>query len=329
MGRQAMHTQEQVFAVADQMAANGQEVTPTALRTALGGGSLTTIYKHLDAWQTSKKDVPVQAVFEMPEPVKVAFNGAWQVAANEAAKEVLAVREKADLEVKAVSRRLEEAISNIEQLENEANSDANKIEALEREAATAKAAADQAVTQAVSRESALRATVEQMTNQIEAQAAELVRVHADLNETRQAHAAELMRFTGDFTRQLADQGDALRAANEETSRLRAKLDDESDKLALAKAGELENFKKFTTAEADGKGKAQALTKLETEMEALRAQAADASRRLAAASGEAEALRAQVASQLAVIDKLATKADSASDQPVGILTKSNQTQKKDK
>jgi hypothetical protein len=43
-----------------------------------------TIYKHLDAWQVSKKDVPVQAVFEMPEPVKAAFNGTWQIAANEA-----------------------------------------------------------------------------------------------------------------------------------------------------------------------------------------------------------------------------------------------------
>lgn len=69
-------------------------------------------------------------------------NIAWQTAANEAAREVVAIREKADIEVKAVARRLEEATSNTEQLESEADADATRIETLERQLAADKAAVD-------------------------------------------------------------------------------------------------------------------------------------------------------------------------------------------
>jgi hypothetical protein len=335
MGRKALHTQEQVFEVADRMTAGGQEVTPTALLQALGGGSLTTIYKHLDAWQTSKKDAPVQAVFEMPDTVKGAFNAAWQTAANEAAREVAAIREKADIEVKAVARRLEEAISNIEQLESEADADATRIETLERQLAVDKAAADAFATQAVARESALTATVEQMRHQIEGQAAELVRVHADHDSAREAHAAEVARLTADFARQLAEQAEALRLAHEEAARVRAKLDEdakkseqaverlrtrleeEGAKLALAFERERETVKKLAEVEGDVKRlvvqanddqvrHAEAVKKLESVQAALRTEATEAVRKLAATAGECEALRAQVGSQLDLINSLASK-----------------------
>ena len=54
MGRKAMHTQEQVFEAADRLAATGREVTPASLREYLGGGSLTTIYKHHEAWAAAR-----------------------------------------------------------------------------------------------------------------------------------------------------------------------------------------------------------------------------------------------------------------------------------
>lgn len=335
MGRKAMHTQEQVFEVADRMAANGQEVTPTALLQALGGGSLTTIYKHLDAWQTSKKDAPVPVVYEMPEPVKSAFNGVWQVAANEAAKEVTAIREKADAEVKAVVRRLDEAVSNIEQLESEADADTTKIEALERQLLADKAAADNFATQAVARESALTATVEQMRKQIDAQALELNRVHADHDSARKAHAAELARLTADFARQLSDQAEALRAAHEETARVRSKLEEDgakheqalerlrskadADAVKLAEAQQRERQTVKELAEAQGDVKrlsvdannehvrhGKAIKKLEDDQAALRAEATEAVRKLAATAGECEALRTQVASQLQLINSLTGK-----------------------
>lgn len=320
MGRKAMHTQEQVFEVADRMAGSGQEVTPTALLQALGGGSLTTIYKHLDAWQVSKKDAPVQAVFEMPEPVKAAFNGAWQIAANEAAKEVTAIREKADIEVKAVVRRLDEAVSNIEHLESEADADATKIEALERQLLSDKSAADNFATQAVARESALSATVEQMRLQIEGQSTELVRVHADHDSARKAHADELARLTADFARQLADSANALRAAHDETAQVRAKLETEAEKVAVALERERETVKKLTEADSDVKRLAveankeqtrhiAAIQKLEGEQTALRAEATEAIRKLATTTGECEALRAQVASQMTLIGSLTAKTEA--------------------
>ena len=129
MGRKAMHTQEQVFNAADQLVAAGQEVTPSTLRAALGGGSLTTIYKHLEAWQTIHKESPKVAVIAMPEAVERAFTAAWQAASAEAGKEIAAIREKSDREVKAATLRFEEALANISQLETEAEADAIKIEA--------------------------------------------------------------------------------------------------------------------------------------------------------------------------------------------------------
>lgn len=324
MGRKALHTQEQVFEVADRMAAGGQEVTPTALLQALGGGSLTTIYKHLDAWQTSKKDAPVQAVFEMPDAVKGAFNAAWQTAANEAAREVAAIREKADIEVKAVARRLDEAISNIEQLESEADADATRIETLERQLAVDKAAADAFATQAVARESALTATVEQMRHQIEGQAAELVRVHADHDSARDAHAEALRLAHEDTARVRVKLDEDATKSEQAVERLRTRLEEEGAKLALARERERETVKKLTEVEGDVKRLevqanddqvryAEAVKKLESVQAALRTEATEAVRKLAATAGECEALRAQVGSQLDLINNLASKTTPAPEE----------------
>lgn len=345
MGRKAMHTAAEVFEVADRMAANGQEVTPTALLQALGGGSLTTIYKHLDAWQTSKKDAPVSVVYEMPEPVKSAFNGVWQVAANEAAKEVTAIREKADAEVKAVVRRLDEAVSNIEQLESEADADTTKIEALESQLLADKSAADNFATQAVARESALLATVEQMRKQIDAQALELARVHVDHDSARKAHADELARLTSDFARQLTDQADALRAAHDESGRVRSKMEADAAKNEQA----LERLRRKADTDASQLAEAQgdvkrlaveakneqlrhgiAIKKLEDDQAMLRAEATEAVRQLAAATGECEALRAQVTSQLLLIHSLTAKTEPmAAEDGVSATAKHGTGSEKDK
>lgn len=176
MGRKALHTPEQVFAAADQLATAGQEVTASTLLAALGGGSLTTIYKHLEAWEANRKDAPRPIIIEMPEAVSAAFAQAWQTAAREAGKEIAAIREKADAEVKEARKRYEEALSNIEQLEAEANEDATRLEALTAQLAER----DGALQEVATEKAALAATVEQMRQQIEAQQKELERVHAEL-----------------------------------------------------------------------------------------------------------------------------------------------------
>jgi chromosome segregation ATPase len=331
MPRKALHTEQQVFEAADKIAASGQEVTPTVLRTALGGGSLTTIYKHLEAWAKRGEAAPVQSVFEMPESVSSAFNLVWQTAANAAAKEVASIREKADIEVKAATRRFDEAIANIAQLETEAEADAARIEALEAQLAADKLAADAAATLAASNEAALRATVEQMGRQIEGQEAELRRVHAEQDQAREAHSKEVTRLTGDFARQLAEHTDAARAAQAETAGVRTKLEEVTETLHQSLERERTSVKSQTVAEGEAARLKVQITDMEGRHQKALDQAEDRHKqaldqaaaerstldaalrqereqvdglkaKLHTATGECEALRAQVQSQLAMLAK---------------------------
>ena len=54
MAREAMITQEQVNAVADSIRAGGSKPTARAVREALGGGSMATVLKYLQAWQAAQ-----------------------------------------------------------------------------------------------------------------------------------------------------------------------------------------------------------------------------------------------------------------------------------
>ncbi len=106
MGRKALHTPEQVFQAADRLAAAGQSVSPASLRAALGGGSLTTIYKHLATWEATRPASSAPTAMIMPETVERIFAQAWQIATTEAGKDMAAIREKSEAEVKAMTLRL-------------------------------------------------------------------------------------------------------------------------------------------------------------------------------------------------------------------------------
>jgi len=324
MGRKALHTQEQVFQAADMLAANGIEVTPTALRDALGGGSLTTIYKHIDAWQETRRAAPSPVILEMPDSVKTAFSQCWQAAASEAGKEIAAIREKADAEIKSTKRRLDEAVSAIEQLESEGEADNAKLEKAEADLAAALAASQETAKESAAREAALSATADQMRQQIEAQQAELSRVHAEIDTTRSQHAAEITRLTADFTRQLAEQVSALHAAQSETERLREQLADAGQKLDEANIRERGKIEEAAAAKADAMRFADQLkdTKtrsaevigrlekgkqdLEAELIAVRKESRELSAQLSRTTGELDALRSQVAGQNELIKSFATK-----------------------
>lgn len=325
MGRTAVHTQEQVFEVADNLAANGQEVTPNALRDVLGRGSYSTFVKHIDAWQQARKAAPAPVILEMPESVKAAFAQCWQAAASEAGKEIAAIREKADAEIKGTKRRLDEAIAAIEQLEGEAEADTARLETAEAALAVERTTSQQATTDAVAREAALSATADQMGEQIEAQQAELGRVHAEAEATRNQHAAEIARLSTDFSRQLAEQASALRASQGEADRLRGQLADAGEKLDAIFARERTKIEEAATAKAEALRLAEQLKDqkvrsvevigklekskqaLEGELMAIRKETRDLSTKLGMATGELEALRTQVAGQTDVIKGFAASA----------------------
>jgi DNA repair ATPase RecN len=131
MGRKALFTQHQVFETADTLTAQGKEVTATSLLAALGGGSLTTIYRHLIAWQEARPAASTPpAALEIPNQVQVAFASAWRMAAAEAAREVTAVREKSAEDVRAAQKQFQEALEQIERLEAESETDSVRIESL-------------------------------------------------------------------------------------------------------------------------------------------------------------------------------------------------------
>lgn len=58
MGREAVITQEEVNAVADQLRAGGVKPTARAVREALGAGSMATVLKYLQVWQSHQVRPP-------------------------------------------------------------------------------------------------------------------------------------------------------------------------------------------------------------------------------------------------------------------------------
>jgi len=51
MARRRAIEADELFETASRLQAEGKDVTAVALLDALGGGSLRTIYKHLEVWQ--------------------------------------------------------------------------------------------------------------------------------------------------------------------------------------------------------------------------------------------------------------------------------------
>ena len=155
--------------------------------------------------------------------------------------------------------------------------------------------------------------------------AELGRVHAEAEATRNQHAAEIARLSTDFSRQLAEQASALRASQGEADRLRGQLADAGEKLDAIFARERTKIEEAATAKAEAVSLAEQLKgqkvrsvevigklekskqALEGELMAIRKETRDLSTKLGMATGELEALRTQVAGQTDVIKGFAASA----------------------
>ncbi|BCT69533.1 DNA-binding protein [Nitrosospira sp. NRS527] len=306
MGRKALHTQEQVFDAADQLAASGKEVTPTALREALGGGSLTTIYRHLEAWEETRKTLPAPVSIPMPDAVKLAFDQSWQAAATEAGKEIAAIREKADAEIKAANRRLEEAVAAIAQLENEQQADADRLEALETILAGERETSHQAMSDAAARQAGLAATVEQMRNQIEGLKGDLSAARREAEAERKRYSSEIDHVRGQLSQaqiKIEEISTRERAKIEEAARARAETAGLVEALAEVKKRSGEIVNKLTTNK-------QAIA---AELSETRKEARTLSEKLGKASGTADALRAQVAEQQATIRHLSVRREPGGEE----------------
>ncbi len=85
MTRRAGLTEQDVFDAASQLEAMGKQVTALKVLAMLGGGSLTTIYRYLEDWESTRKEQSLSAGSdEMPQAVMNAFKNAWKIAVDTA-----------------------------------------------------------------------------------------------------------------------------------------------------------------------------------------------------------------------------------------------------
>ncbi len=127
--RRATVDRSEFFETADRLAAEGKEVTALSMLNALGGGSFTTIYRHLSEWQDSQPKTSGDGKGDIPDVVQNAFASTWRVAALEAAREIAAAKDKAAEEVQAALKQFKEAIQAIERLEADAEADVGPVAA--------------------------------------------------------------------------------------------------------------------------------------------------------------------------------------------------------
>ena len=194
MRRQAIEADE-LFETANRLQAEGKEVTALTLLDALGGGSLRTIYKHLETWKQTKPAAVIVGNDEMPESIRGIFAAAWRSAAQEAGRQVLAVKEKATEEVKEALQQFHGALEAIGKLEGDADEAAQETEKLKAQLAEVQSECSQ-----VKAESAgYKATAEQLTNQVEKLEEDHKRFRADAEKDRagrEAAATEAAELRG-------------------------------------------------------------------------------------------------------------------------------------
>lgn len=191
MARRRAIEADELFETANRLQADGKEVSATALLDALGGGSLRTIYKLLEAWQQRRPAMVITSTDEIPAPVQAAFASAWRLAAQEAGREVLALKAKAAEEVEAAVKQFQDALDAIDNLEKESEADAQQIDSLKERVAELEATLQKSQTESA----AFRATGEQLRQQVKSQETELERLHRDIDKERTNRQQEIQRIS--------------------------------------------------------------------------------------------------------------------------------------
>ncbi len=281
MARQGI-TFEQVAAVADALAGEGQQPTIRAIRERLGDtGSPNTIHKHLTAWREARP-VAAAAAPELPQALTAAIAAEIERAASQA---------RGEIEGRLVQAQAEaaELAAAGEVLESERDELAEQVAILTTERDTlAGKAAQQAVDLADAQQRIER----------EQQAAEAARVEvatARLKIEAQAervseHAAEIERLRA----ALADAQQGRTAAEQQAAVLSAKLEACADRVSRAEA-RADQIEQQAAAAAQAHDVTRAAAAQETrqaqaERDDARKIAAEAREQAARLAGQLEALQ---------------------------------------
>ena len=274
-------TYEQVAAVADALIGAGQQPTIKGVRERLGTGSPNTVHAHLVAWREARPVAVVEAP-TLPASLTAAIAAEISQAAARARAEIEGelVRVQGEAaELSAAGGVLEDQVADLtEQLADvgaerdravtlaaeRADEIARLVEQVEREQRSAEAARVELAT--------ARLRLEGLAERQTAQAADVVRLTAALDEQRQARAvaeqagAVLAARLEAATERAASAEAGQREANSEAVRVR-------DELAQARLQVQAQQIALTTAERDVQAVRKAADEARAEATAAREQAA--------------------------------------------------------
>lgn len=281
MARQGI-TFEQVAAVADALAGEGQQPTIRAVRERLGDtGSPNTIHKHLTAWREARP-VAAAAASELPQVLTAAIAAEIERAASQA---------RGEIEGRLVQAQAEaaELAAAGEALEGERDGLAEQVAALTSERDTLAGKAEQQAADLV--DQAQRIEREQQAAEAARVEVATARLKIEAQAERQAEqAAEIERLRADLTE--AQQGRT--AAEQQAAVLGAKLEAAADRInrAEARAEQIEKQAEKTAqqhAEVCAVS-AQEIRQIQTERDDARKVAAEAREQAARLAGQLEALQ---------------------------------------
>ena len=293
-------TKDQIFQAADQLAAAGTAPTLAAVRSAVGGGSYTTINEALKEWKA--KQQATNAPIREPAPAAVATRleelGAdiWAVALELANARLTSEREA----LEATRQQLETAQQEATELADQLSAELETLQAQHQQATQNLQAANTTLEQlrhenaTLSRQLATtEARAEETTKRADDLKAELQHAHAANTEQRQRHTHEVQALQATLT----STSDSLKTQTAEAVRLQAQLDQAQAQLTnLQQQHQAQQERHATETQRLNERLTQAQTEREQAL-----QAAGATREEAAGMrGELEALRVQNAALLATL-----------------------------
>ena len=260
-------TQEQIFAAADQIAAEGRRPTQAAIRD-ITGGSYTTISPALNAWKERQKAAAAPA----QEPAPTALGERMAELAAEIWSQAM---ELATRRLAAEREALEQARLDIEAAQAESAELADQLSAEIDQARTTIAAHEQALADARTEADALRQELGNLRAQGAVAQARVEEMRAELERAHQANAE---------TQRERDQ--ARRDGQEEAQALREKL-----ALASERADTLDA--RLAQRDAELERAQQASTEARQELDQARQDAAELKGRLTAHQEQINALLARI------------------------------------
>ena len=317
-------TKDQILQAADQLAAAGTPPTLAAVRSAVGGGSYTTINEALKEWKAKQQAAVMPLREPAPEGISKRLDevGAevWAIALELANARLTSEREA----LEATRQQLETAQQEATELADQLSAELEALQAQYRQTSDDLQAASSTIetlrqenVSLIRQLATTEARAEETTKRADDLKAELQHAHAENTAQRQRHTNEVQALQATLT----STNETLKTQTAEAVRLQAQLDQAQAQIAnLQQQQQAQQERHAEEIQHSNERHAnetrhlnERITQAQTEREQAQ-QAASVTREDAAGMrGELEALRVQNAALLAT---LAPAAPASYPRPTG-------------